>query len=338
MKKSYVRKKQKKPAAQQKKQKKRNQDDYDNPWKTIITKYFKELMLFFFPDIALEIDWGIRPVFLDKEFQQITRNAETGARIADKLIQIHTKKGEKNWVLIHVEVQSQYDANFSKRIYTYNYRIFDMYDRKVASLAIFADDNPDWKPDFFSHELWGCKASIKYPIAKILDYKTKWSKLEQDTNPFSTVVMAHLQTMSTRNDPAKRFDSKFLLIRGLFKKGYNKSEITDLFAFIDWLMRLPKDLEQSLWQKMENLKEESKMPYITSLQRIGIKEGKKEGAGKILSNLITLKFQVDQDHLTEVLSPLSLEQLENLSTKIFESETFDDMKMWIDEKNENNIL
>jgi hypothetical protein len=32
-------------------------DDYDRPWKEGMEQYFKELMQFFFPDIAREIAW-----------------------------------------------------------------------------------------------------------------------------------------------------------------------------------------------------------------------------------------------------------------------------------------
>ena len=34
--------------------------------------------------------------------------------------------------MVHVEVQSQYESDFARRIYTYNYRIFDLYDRRVT--------------------------------------------------------------------------------------------------------------------------------------------------------------------------------------------------------------
>jgi len=59
------------------------QDDFDNPWKTFISKYFKDFMVFFFPEIAGNIDWNREVIFLDKEFQQIARNAEIGRRTAD---------------------------------------------------------------------------------------------------------------------------------------------------------------------------------------------------------------------------------------------------------------
>src|SRR5262249_53527890 len=41
--------------------------------------------------------------------------------------------GQEAWILIHVEVQSQEEAEFPRRMYTYNARIFDLYNRTVAS-------------------------------------------------------------------------------------------------------------------------------------------------------------------------------------------------------------
>jgi hypothetical protein len=39
------------------------------------------------------------------------------------------------WVLIHVEVQTTRDAEFPLRMYVYHYRIFDRYNKPVASLG-----------------------------------------------------------------------------------------------------------------------------------------------------------------------------------------------------------
>jgi hypothetical protein len=58
-------------------------DDYDSPWKEGMELYFKELMQFFFPDIAREIAWARGYQFLDKELQQVVRDAEIGRRHAE---------------------------------------------------------------------------------------------------------------------------------------------------------------------------------------------------------------------------------------------------------------
>ena len=52
-------------------------DDYDSPWKEIMEVYFNDFMAFFFPDIAEEVDWDRGYTFLDKELQQVVRDAES---------------------------------------------------------------------------------------------------------------------------------------------------------------------------------------------------------------------------------------------------------------------
>ncbi|NEO01472.1 MAG: hypothetical protein F6K50_40605, partial [Moorea sp. SIO3I7] len=41
-------------------------------------------------------------------------------READKLVKVWRTDGQETWVLIHVEVQSQYESVFAERIYVYN--------------------------------------------------------------------------------------------------------------------------------------------------------------------------------------------------------------------------
>lgn len=56
------------------------------PWKDVIQRYFEDFILFFFPQAHREIDWTRGFEFLDKELQQLTRDAELARRLVDKLI------------------------------------------------------------------------------------------------------------------------------------------------------------------------------------------------------------------------------------------------------------
>ena len=118
------------------------QSDYDGPWKELITTYFPDFMDFFFPDAHADIDWDLGYDFLDKELRQVSRDAEIGARLADKLVKVWRKGGDEIWVLVHMEVQASEEGAFTQRMFVYNYRIFDRYKRPVASLAILTDDPP----------------------------------------------------------------------------------------------------------------------------------------------------------------------------------------------------
>ena len=81
-----------------------------------------------------------------------------------------SKSGQERWILIHVEVQTGKEGEFPRRMVVYNHRLFDRYDREVISLAILADDDPDWRPNQFGYSRWGFRTITEFPIVKLLDY------------------------------------------------------------------------------------------------------------------------------------------------------------------------
>ncbi len=305
---------------------------YDSPWKKALEVYFKEFVQFFFPDIAADVNWSRKYRFLDKELQQVTRKAALGRRYVDKLVKLHRTNGHEEWVLVHIEVQSQRDVDFSRRMYTYNYRIFDQFDRKVASLAILADKNLAWKPDHYSYELWGSKAGLWFPSIKLIEYKEKWEELEKSTNPFASVVMAHLKTIETTGDNEKRYRWKVSLIKRLYRSGYEKQDVIRLFDFIDWVMVLPEELEEQLWTEIQTIEEEGKMEYISSVERIGIKRGMQQGTMNLLSRQIARRFQVNPDSVHPIFAGLTTEQLEELGELFVDAESLDEIRGWAEEK------
>ena len=190
---------------------------------------------------------------------------------------MHTLEGAEAWVLVHIEVQGDADADFAKRIYVYNYRIFDRYDRRTASLAVLTDDRPQWRPSSHAYEPWGCRTGIEFPIVKLLDYEKDRQTLEKTSNPFAIVVMAQLQSPVTRHDPKERLRSKPALVGMLYERGYSRQDILDLFRFIDWVPVLPKELEEDFTHALIKYEETMKMPYVVSVERVGQKRREKIG-------------------------------------------------------------
>ena len=111
-----------------------------------LDSYFEQFLALLFPEVHGQIDWSRGHESLDKEFQQVVREAELGRRYVDKLVKVWTTDGQESWVLVDVEVQTARDVEFPKRMYVYNYRVFDRYNRPVASLAVLADNDPAWRP------------------------------------------------------------------------------------------------------------------------------------------------------------------------------------------------
>lgn len=176
--------------------------NYDETWKEAIGEYFESFLAFFFSDIHEQVDWQKQPISLDKELEQITASAETEKRFADKLFRVWLLDNQEIWILIHIEIQSQYDNKFAQRMFIYNYRAYDLYNNPVVSLAILGDERRSWRPNSFKYGLKGSQMRLHFSIIKLLDYK--WEELEQNHNPFAIVVMAHLKTKSTTNNFEER--------------------------------------------------------------------------------------------------------------------------------------
>jgi hypothetical protein len=252
--------------------------DTDSPWKEILEHYFEPFMALFFSEAHAEIDWERGHEFLDKELQQITREAEIGKRTVDKLVKVWLKDGKETWILVHMEVQSREDLGFEERMFVYHYRIFDRYRRQVVSLAVLADEKEPWRPTEFSYGRWGCEMQFRFPVVKLLDFRKESGRLQAAKgNPFAVVVEAHLLAMATRRDADTRLESKFQLIKRLYMEGYGKQEIVDLFRFIDWIMDLPEGRERLFWEELAKYEEGKKMAYVSSVERIGMEKGLQKG-------------------------------------------------------------
>src|ERR1043165_8530318 len=98
-------------------------DEYDSPWKEALEIYLRLLMTFCFPEQAAKIHWEAGFEFLDKELQEITRDAALGQQRVDKLVKVKLADGSEEWILIHVEVQSQPDRALPQRVYQYHHRV-----------------------------------------------------------------------------------------------------------------------------------------------------------------------------------------------------------------------
>jgi hypothetical protein len=287
--------------------------DFDSPWKEVLDHFFPAFLQFFFADAHQEINWSRGYESLDKELQQIVHEAELGLRLADKLFKVWLKDGQETWVLIHVELQYQRDSAFAERMYIYNYRLYDRHRRRVVSLAVLGDEDFDWRPKHFGFSLFGCTVSIDFPVVKLLDYAANVSQWETDANPFAAVVLAHLKTVQTRQDPANRQVWKFRLIKSLYERGLQGEDIRQLFRVLDWMMDLPAELERQLIHDLTEFEKERKMPYVTSVERIARQEGKAEGKAEALLRVLSKKIhqgQLPEDLQTAIRATLDMDKLD----------------------------
>jgi hypothetical protein len=277
-------------------------DDYDSPWKEAIDQLFADFLLFFFPHAHAQVDWSQPHVFLEQELRRIVPESLADPLVVDKLARVTRRDGAPDWIFIHLEVQGSAQQEFARRMFVYNYRLFDRFQVPIASLAVLADDRKSWRPDQFNCESLGCKVSMHFPVAKLLDWSGSESRLEDSQNPFAVVTLAHLSTRQTRDDAAARKQAKWQLIKRLYQRGWGTQQVLALFKVIDWMMRLPKELDQELRQDLYEWEGKMSKPYVTSFERLareegiqrgmqqGVQQGRREAKTDMLVRLMTRRF------------------------------------------------
>ena len=281
--------------------------NYDQTWKEAIGQYFESFLQFFYPKIYEQIDWSKTPISLDKELEQITASSQTKKRYADKLFQVWLLNNEIIWILIHIEVQSQYDKQFPQRMFIYNYRSFDLFNKPVISLAILGDENKSWRPNSYEYGLGDSEVKIKFSIVKLLDYQ--WEELAASNNLFAIIVMAHLKTKVTTKDLTQREQWKWNLVRPLYQKGLTKFDIINLVKFIDKMMTLPPPLQLEFNHKLEQYEKELNMPFLSTIEELAEERGQVKGAKETcqqnIFDLLGNRFGTVPEKLLETLKEIN---------------------------------
>ena len=178
--------------------------DYDVRWKEIITDLFEDFVAFFMPEAYEIIDFSQEVVFLEQELLKLFPDKERKGKVVnDKLVKVRLKSGEEKWILIHIEVQSSYETDFTERMFTYFYRIWDKYRQKVTAIAIYTGDNVPKSNDNYAYEFLGTKLSYQFNVYKVMDAPEE--TLLASENPFALAILASKYLQKSKKDYDKRY-------------------------------------------------------------------------------------------------------------------------------------
>lgn len=86
---------------------------------------------------------------------------------------------------------------------------------------------------------------------------------------------------------------------------------------------LPKELEDSFWAEMSRFEEERAMPYVTSVERIGMRKGLLEG----ITLALEAKFgKADKQLLDELRAVLDVNQLRKVARALKKAKSQDELR------------
>ncbi len=297
--------------------------DNDNAWKAILHLHFKDFMEFFWPKAYEVIDWEKPYQALDQELLEVGLKGDIGKRYIDKLFQVYLQDNTKQWILIHIEIQHKKDDEFPKRQFVYFYRIFDFYDKDIASMAILADRNPTWEPKQYHRSIWGSSITRTYETVKLTHFKSKKDELLKSQNPFAMVVLIQLDAHETTPYDEARILTKLEFFKALHKKGWANETIRNMYRFLDIMLCLNNDFEIEYEIAAKKIDEGQKMQIMSNIERKAYYNGEQYGEAKILVKQLTLRFKSIPDRYLARIENANTEALEKWALNILSANTID---------------
>jgi predicted transposase/invertase (TIGR01784 family) len=261
-------------------------------WKGILEDVFDDFLCFLNPEAAEVFDFDKGFEFLDKELEQVfpPENNEYSPKVIDKLVKVFTKAGKEEWILVHVEVQGQYQKDFASRMYTYFYRILDKYQKPIVAYAIFTEANTKVRPDHFAIDFMGTSLRYTFNTYKIASQSDE--ALQASDNPFGLVVLTAKAALAGKDLKSSRerdellLNLKLNLTRLLLAKQIGKEKIRVLMNFLRYYIRFEnQDINTKFEQQVEILTGRSNTMGIEELlldraEKKGEKKGERKGERK----------------------------------------------------------
>ena len=141
--------------------------------------------------------------------------------------------------------------------------------------------------------------------------------------------MAQLKANATKRNNQRRASWKKEICRHLFAKGFTDNQIADLFRFIDWIMRLPKGLNQQLKHEILTTYQEKPMPFISILEEDsyarGEKSGEERGGASFFLRQLERRFGQLPEWVVKKVKDATAEALDLWSDRFYPAKTLEDV-------------
>lgn len=313
--------------------------DYDGAWKEGIRRHHRAFLTDYFPRIAARIDWSIEPIWQDRELEQVLAKLGQRNRAVDLLVKLHLKDGSDFSFLLHIEIQSAKEPGFEFRLHLYNAGIMYAYGIRVATLAVLADLNREWRPQEDRWDLEDFSSVMQFPACKLIErLENEWKTVH--TIPVE-VARSQIAALRTAGDPAGRYRAKVDLMKSVYALGYTADDIREIYALIDHMMLLGEDLQLRFRSEILEYEKQESMPYVTSIERLAREEGREEGRNEerkesrqrtcsLTLRLLTNFFGPIPDSLKSQVESLETQQLEQLLEAALDMGSYHDVQAWLD--------
>ena len=311
--------------------------DHNRLGKELLRLHLPDFMKLFAPRIAKDIDWSSFEI-LDKELNELTRIKKRSNDVIAKV----KYKNVLVFLIIHIELQSQSEAGFARRMFVYYSRLHEKYGLPIYPIVLCTYDMPRRpEPDYYQIHFPGLKVlSFRFQVVQL--NRLDWHKFKTSRNPIACALMAKMKMANT-----ERYDVKLESLQNLGKLNLNEASKSLISCIVDTYLKLDAREErkfQFALNRIEPQLKERVMELTTSWMQKGEKKGEKKGAkkgekkGKLIGvretvlRLLRKRFGPLDTNSTKKISVLPLSTAEELSEALLEFSGSNDLVKWLESK------
>lgn len=244
--------------------------DHDRWFKELISTFFEEFILGFFPEMYEYIDFQDSKFLSEELYTDILQGEK---RRVDLLVETRMK-GQDTLIIIHIEPQAYYQPQFSDRMFIYFSRLYEKYRRPIVPIAVFSYDKIKKEHN---------QLLMNFPFFQVLDFRflklelanMNWREYIKQPNP---VAAALLSKMGYRHDERIQVKKEFL--RLLVKLELDPARMRLIIGFFESYLSLTLAEDEQLQAEIEQLPKDEEvqiMEMISSWERRALEQGIEQG-------------------------------------------------------------
>lgn len=279
---------------------------HDRRFKEFLQRFLPQFLTLFFPEQAAQLDFKTL-IFLDKElFVNLPGQV---LRITDLVAEVDTLDGDKETIIVHIEVESRNKQTLPERMFEY-YSLLRILRRKrvfpIAILLLPSKDGLTWetyKETLFDEEL----LNFRYARVGIRSLLSEIYLQKPDA------VAAALAVLMKYRKP-RSAEIKLAALRKIIESDLTAGDKLFLIDFVEVYVptgKLPVATEDVM-QKLAELE----TTWVTRALQEGLEkglekgreEGQQEGQHKVLLYFLTVKFGPLPPEFVEKVKKITDEQ------------------------------
>ena len=246
----------------------------DQLFKELLQGFLSDFMELFFPDVHKRLNF-FKITFLDKE---VFTDFPTGERrYPDVVAQIETTDGEIEFILLHIEVQTERDREVPFRMFEYYITLHLRYRQPIFPIVLYlAPGTKGMTREVYSKHLFGEEwLRFQYAVVGVPDMG------EVECPPHLAAFASAMRAWMRSSNP-DRVSRKIDCIRPIFASELDDAKKYLLLCVVDQALRLPSLEDQYVREAItsEFGKEPEKMKIMNLWERFGYEKGQEEGLEK----------------------------------------------------------